>query len=113
MSTVKALEDGEFGVSLEDSIQPVKFDGEGDVEIFSTWVKAKWTRVAVSIDDETRKKLVKFPSAQYLSLQSSDLVVRNDIDDIALDTLRLKNFISWDIHLYCKRNQVDEIIFRG
>ena len=111
--TVKALKDGEFGVSLEDSIQPVKFDGEEDVEIFSTWVKAKWTRVAISIDDETRRNLVKFPNAQYLSLQSRDLVVRNDIDDVALDTLRLKNFISWDIHQYCKRNQGDEIVFRG
>tara|TARA_R100000544_G_C2191219_1_gene41806 strand:+ start:293 stop:634 length:342 start_codon:yes stop_codon:yes gene_type:complete len=113
MMTVKALQDGEFGVLLNDPIQPVKFEGKEDIEVFSTWVKSKWTRIAMPIDHESRRKLIKYKPAQFLNTFSNDLVVRNDIDDVVLHNLHAKNFISWDILQYCLRHQVDEIVFRG
>ena len=35
MATVRALQDGEFGVSLNDSIQPEKFEGKEEIEVIS------------------------------------------------------------------------------
>ncbi len=117
MMTVKALQDGEFNVSLADDVQPDTFTGSEEIEIFSTWVKAKYTRVSLkssrSIDTDIRRLASTDGRIDVTSsgVGGKDWIVRNDVDDATLRILWYNEVISKSLYEYCLRNQVDEIIF--
>ena len=51
-TNIKQLKDGEFGVSLKEDADSVKYLPEEEVEIWSTWVKAKWTRASMPVPNK-------------------------------------------------------------
>jgi hypothetical protein len=116
MDTIKPLTDGEFNVSLKDDVQPVEFTGSEEIEVFSTWVKAKYTRVAFKATKAMDSEIKRLSFYQHIDLSTTgvggrDLSVRNDVDDEMLDILYHNEVISRPLYEYCLRNQVDEIIF--
>lgn len=116
MMTVKALQDGEFNVSLADDVQPDTFTGLEEIEIFSTWVKAKYTRVSLNSSKSIDTDIRRLASHGRIDVTSSgvggkDWIVRNDVDDATLAILWHNEVISKSLYEYCLRNQVDEIIF--
>jgi len=117
-SAIKQLKDGEFGVSLKEGteVQMPEFDGQEEIEIFSTWVKAKWTRISLPVSNKKLSKINDLGFYQHIDITSSgvggkDLTVRNDVDDETLEILESWNLISKHLYEYCVENQVDEIIF--
>jgi len=58
-TSIKQLKDGEFGVSLKEGteVQMPEFDGQEEIEIFSTWVKAKWTRISLPVSNKKLSKI--------------------------------------------------------
>jgi hypothetical protein len=113
-TNIKKLKDGEFGVS-EDA-ETVKYDGQEEVEVFSTWVKAQWTRVSLPASDAKLSKINDLGFYQHIDVTSSgvggkDLTVRNDFADETLEILLSWDLISKHLYEYCVENQVDEIIF--
>jgi len=114
--TVKALQDGEFGVSLEDDLQPNKFTGSEEIEVFSTWVKSKFTRVSLDSNIKMRRALRDLAFDEIIDLSTcgvggQDYRVRNDVDDLVIKALWKKGIITKSLYDYCLSNQVDEIIF--
>ena len=117
-SAIKQLKDGEFGVSLKEGteVQKPEFDGQEEIEIFSTWVKAKWTRISLPASDKILSKIEHLGFYQHIDINCSgvggkDVTVRNDVDDETLEILESWNLISKHLYEYCVENQVDEIIF--
>ena len=117
-TSIKQLKDGEFGVSLKEctEVQMPEFDGQEEIEIFSTWVKAKWTRISLPASDKILSKIEHLGFYQHIDVTSSgvggkDLTVRNNVDDETLEILESWNLISKHLYEYCVENQVDEIIF--
>ena len=117
-SAIKQLKDGEFGVSLKEGteVQMPEFDGQEEIEIFSTWVKAKWTRISLPASDKKLCKIRDLGFYQHIDINCSgvggkDVTVRNDVDDETLEILESWNLISKHLYEYCVENQVDEIIF--
>jgi len=117
-TSIKQLKDGEFGVSLKEGteVQKPEFDGQEEIEIFSTWVKAKWTRISLPASDKILSKIVHLGVYQHIDINCSgvggkDVTVRNDVDDETLEILLSWNLISKHLYEYCVENQVDEIIF--
>ena len=112
MDTIKQLKDGEFGVSLKEDADSVKYLPEEEVEIWSTWVKAKWTRASVPVPNKKIGTLKHLGFHKLLDIKELDSVtVRNDVDDATLDVLLKNNVITKDLHEYFVHYQVDEIIF--
>mgnify|MGYP003653839306 FL=1 len=116
MNTIKPLTDGEFNVSLKDDVQPVEFTGSEEIEVFSTWVKAKYTRVALKATKAMDTDIRRLASYGRIDVTTTgvggrDFTVRNDVDDKSLDILLHNEVISRPLYEYCLRNQVDEIIF--
>ena len=119
-TNIKPLKDGEFGVSLKEDAETVKHLPGEEVEIFSTWVKAKWTRASMPVSDNklgTLKRLgfigdinVKGYGADWKD-DVVPLTVLNDVDDATLEVLLKNNVITKDLHEYFVQNQVDEITF--
>ena len=113
IDTIKQLKDGEFGVSLKEDADSVKYLPEEEVEIWSTWVKAKWTRASVPVPNKKIGTLKHLGFHKLLDIKELDSVtVRNDVDDATLDVLLKNNVITKDLHEYFVHYQVDEIIFR-
>jgi len=115
-TSIKQLKDGEFGVSLKEctEVQMPEFDGQEEIEIFSTWVKAKWTRISLPVSNKKLSKINDLGFYQHIDVTSNglfDLTVRNDVDDETLEILESWNIISKHLYEYCVENQVDEIIF--
>ena len=115
-TSIKQLKDGEFGVSLKEGteVQMPEFDGQEEIEIFSTWVKAKWTRISLPVSNKKLSKINDLGFYQHIDVTSNglfDLTVRNDVDDETLEILLSWNLISKHLYEYCVENQVDEIIF--
>ena len=115
-TSIKQLKDGEFGVSLKEctEVQMPEFDGQEEIEIFSTWVKAKWTRISLPVSNKKLSKINDLGFYQHIDVTSNglfDLTVRNDVDDETLEILLSWNLISKHLYEYCVENQVDEIIF--
>jgi hypothetical protein len=115
-TSIKQLKDGEFGVSLKEGteVQMPEFDGQEEIEIFSTWVKAKWTRISLPVSNKKLSKINDLGFYQHIDVTSNglfDLTVRNDVDDETLEILESWNIISKHLYEYCVENQVDEIIF--
>ena len=115
-TSIKQLKDGEFGVSLKEGteVQMHEFDGQEEIEIFSTWVKAKWTRISLPVSNKKLSKINDLGFYQHIDVTSNglfDLTVRNDVDDETLEILESWNIISKHLYEYCVENQVDEIIF--
>ena len=115
-TSIKQLKDGEFGVSLKEGteVQKPEFDGQEEIEIFSTWVKAKWTRISLPVSNKKLSKINDLGFYQHIDVTSNglfDLTVRNDVDDETLEILESWNIISKHLYEYCVENQVDEIIF--
>jgi len=114
--TVKTLQDGEFNVSLADDVQPDTFIGSEEIEIFSTWVKAKYTRVSLKCTKSIDTDIKRLASWGRIDVTSSgvggkDWIVRNDVDDATLNILWHNEVISKSLYEYLLRNQVDELIF--
>ena len=115
-TSIKQLKDGEFGVSLKEGteVQKPEFYGQEEIEIFSTWVKAKWTRISLPVSNKKLSKINDLGFYQHIDVTSNglfDLTVRNDVDDETLEILESWNLISKHLYEYCVENQVDEIIF--
>ena len=117
-TSIKQLKDGEFGVSLKEGteVQKPEFDGQEEIEIFSTWVKAKWTRISLPASYPKLSKIRDLGFYQHIDINCSgvggkDVTVRNDVDDETLEILESWNLISKHLYEYCVENQVDEIIF--
>lgn len=117
-TSIKQLKDGEFGVSLKEGteVQMPEFDGQEEIEIFSTWVKAKWTRISLPASDMKLSIIRVLGFYQHIDINCSgvggkDVTVRNDVDDETLEILESWNIISKHLYEYCVENQVDEIIF--
>ena len=117
MNTIKPLKDGEFGVSLKEDAASVKYHStQGEVELHSTWVKAKWTRASVQIRNHYMGTLKRLGGHQMIDITSSgvggkDWTVRNDVDDKALLVLVKNGVITRDVYEYFLHSQVDEIVF--
>jgi hypothetical protein len=117
MDTIKPLTDGEFGVSLKEDAGSVKYHStQGEVELHSTWVKAKWTRASLPVSNQTMGCLKRLGGHQLIDITSSgvggkDFTVRNDVDDKALLVLLKNGAIRRDVYEYFLHSQVDEIIF--
>ncbi len=111
-TNIKQLKDGEFGVSLKEDAETVKYLPEGEVEIWSTWVKAKWTRASMPVPNKKLGTLKHLGLHKLLDIKEHDSVtVRNDVDDATLDVLLKNNVITKDLYEYFVHYQVDEIIF--
>ena len=117
MDTIKPLKDGEFGVSLKEDAGSVKYHStQGEVELHSTWVKAKWTRASMQVRNNYMGTLKRLGGWQEIDITSSgvggkDWTVRNDVDDKALLVLLKNGVIMPDVYEYFKHSQVDEIVF--
>ena len=113
MDTIKQLKDGEFGISLKEDADSVKYLPEEEVEIWSTWVKAKWTRASVPVPNKKIETLKHLGFHKLLDIKElGSVTVRNDVDDATLDVLLKNNVITKDLYEYFVHYQVDEIIFR-
>jgi hypothetical protein len=119
-TNIKPLKDGEFGVSLKEDVETVKHLPKEEVEIFSTWVKAKWTRASMPVSDNKLGTLKHLGFIGEINVKGygSDwkddvdpLTVLNDVDDATLEVLLKNNVITKDLHEYFVQNQVDEITF--
>ena len=115
MDTIKLLKDGEFSVSLKEGteVQMPEYDGQEEIEVFSTWVKAKWTRISLSVSLKKMSKIDDLAFYEHIDVSHSrgDLTVRNDVDDKALLVLLKNGVIMPDVYEYFKHSQVDEIVF--
>jgi len=117
MDTIKLLKDGEFSVSLKEGteVQMPEYDGQEEIEVFSTWVKAKWTRISLSVSLKKMSKIDDLAFYEHIDVSHSrgDLTVRNDVDGETLDILLSWDIISQHLYQYCLDEQVDEIIFKA
>ena len=119
-TNIKPLKDGEFGVSLKEDVETVKHLPEEEVEIWSTWVKAKWTRASMPVSDNKLETLKRLGFIGEINVKGygadrkddvDPLTVLNDVDDATLEVLLKNNVITKDLHEYFVQNQVDEITF--
>ena len=123
-TSIKPLKEGEFGVSLKEGVHQSEYDGEEEIEIFSTWVKVKWTRISLPTSAKQMYKLKELgtatppsgyragvPKIDITSSSDKGLTIRNDVDSLTLGILLSWNIISEHLYQYCVNEQVDEIIF--